>query len=954
MSSPKVRIYELSKVLGTSNKQIMVLLEKEFGLDIKSHSSSIDQDVANALIERFKERMQAKAPATTATSPAKQAAPPASQPPASPSVKPPATTASQRPPQQQPGTYSPQRPQQQAQPPSQRPVSQQQPPSGSQQAAASSRNPVSQNAPSQSHPAQGNRPPAPPAEAKRPFSAPPSAQPSSHASGHAPGHAHGGSSAQSPASSTAANVAKPSPPSFQNPNQPPKQGLQPNTPTGRPPERQAERQGDRQQGDRQAEHHSASRPFSSPSPHTAPSSGAAGSSSAPNRPAPPSRPQQHGGQHSGSGRSTHPHSGQPPSGARTATAVRPKPSRTGTPSPERQAEAMAAKAEAAKLAEKPEMVRIDHPMTITELGKLLHLKETEIIKHLFMKGVMVTINQTLDVDFCKSVAKEFEIQVEEIAKVKNTEDVSTLVEKKDKLDESKYHNLEGRPPVISIMGHVDHGKTSLLDAIRETRHQIVDTEAGGITQSIGAYSVDRNGSRVIFLDTPGHEAFTAMRMRGAKSTDIAILVVAADDGVMPQTLEAISHAKAAGIPIIVAVNKVDKPGADPDRVLVQLSEHGLVSEKWGGDVVTVEVSALQRLGIDDLLEMIALVSELLELKADPTVPGEGVIIESQLDRRKGPTATALVQNGKIRVGDNVLVGSVSGRVRALINDYGERIEEAGPSTPVEILGLEDVPKAGDFFRVIYDDKAFKQLSQDEKVRDREQRLESRARQGVLARGSDAMRQMQEATEQEVHDFNVIVKADTQGAAEAVTSAVQQLSTDLIRVNLIHSGTGEISEADVMLASASQALIVGFNVNEAPNAERIAESERVRILKFDVIYHIQEQLEKLMLGKLSPETKEVMIGRAEIRQLFTAGKSVIAGCMVQEGKLVRNCRSIVTRANKEVYSGPLTGLRRFKDEVKEVSAGYECGLSFDKFNDLQVGDVVTGYITEAQERTSLSS
>lgn len=594
--------------------------------------------------------------------------------------------------------------------------------------------------------------------------------------------------------------------------------------------------------------------------------------------------------------------------------------------------------------EAPKIIAIDSSLTVGELAQVLKVRETEIIKHLFMKGKMVTVNQTLDVDFARDIARELGFEVILPEKKEVTTEVASVIREPQagEADET----LIARPPVVSIMGHVDHGKTSLLDAIRAIRQKIVDTEAGGITQSIGAYTVVKDEQRIVFLDTPGHEAFTAMRMRGAKATDIAILVVAADDGVMPQTIEAINHAKAAGIPIIVAVNKIDKAGADPDRVLMQLSEHGLVGEKWGGDTITVEVSALQKLGIDDLLEMILLVSELQTLKANPTVPAEGVIIEARLDKGKGPVATALVQKGTLRIGDNVFIGSVGGRVRALLSDSGERVNEAGPSTPVEIIGLSEVPRAGDAFRVVTDDKEFRNLVQEAKTQDREQRLNARSARvpGMTGRS---------AAEGQPETLNIIIKADTQGSAEAVLNALSRLSTDEVRVGVLHTGTGDVSEADVMLATASNALIIAFNVRQDGNAMRVAEQEGIRILSHDIIYHVVEDIEKRMLGQLSPEVREVEAGKAEVRQLFTVGKTrVIAGCMVQEGKINRNAKVKVTRNGKEIYTGQIEALKRFKDDVREVAAGYECGISLVKFNDLISGDIITAFATEETERTSL--
>ena len=598
----------------------------------------------------------------------------------------------------------------------------------------------------------------------------------------------------------------------------------------------------------------------------------------------------------------------------------------------------------------PKVATIDEPLDVRELATKLRLRDTELIKHLFMKGMMVTVNQTLDVDFAKGVAKEFDFEVEETTKEKHEGEYSHLDTDSKKLDESKFKNLQSRWPVVSIMGHVDHGKTTLLDSIRESRHNVVDSEAGGITQSIGAYTVEKGDQKIVFLDTPGHEAFTSMRMRGAQATDIAILVVAADDGVMPQTIEAINHAKVAKIPIIIAVNKIDKQDADPDRVLVQLAEYGLSAEKWGGDTLTVEVSALQKLGLDDLLDSILLVSELLELKADSTVPGEGVIVEAQLDKRMGPVATALIQNGTMKVGDNVLIGSVGGRVRALIDDHGSRIQKAGPATPVEILGLDGVPNAGDAFRVIRNDKEFKQALTAEKQKERDQRIGvSRA----VAAGFSGRSEIESDNAVKENQFNLLVKADTQGSLEAVVDVLQRMTNDEVKINIVHSATGDISEADVMLASTAKALIIGFNTKADANGQRLAEQEDVAIKRYDVIYHITEEIEKWVLGQLAPETEEVQTGSAEVRQIFKVGKSgIIAGCMVTSGKLIRNSKAVVMRGGKEIFSGLLNNLKRFKDDVKEVASGYECGISFDKFQDLQEGDIIDVFTTKSLERTSL--
>ncbi len=598
--------------------------------------------------------------------------------------------------------------------------------------------------------------------------------------------------------------------------------------------------------------------------------------------------------------------------------------------------------------ELPKIVTIDGKLTVTQLAELLQTRETEIIKTVFMKGVVVTVNQTLDPEFSKTIARELEFEVLEPEEKDGKAEYSSTeaLEKKGKLDSKKYKNQTKRSPVISIMGHVDHGKTSLLDAIRETRHQIVDTEAGGITQSIGAYTVKKGDEKIVFLDTPGHEAFTAMRMRGAKSTDIAILVVAADDGVMPQTIEAINHAKAAEIPIIIAVNKIDKADADADRVLTQLLEHGLNPEEWGGDTLVSKVSALKKENLDSVLDNILLVSELLDLKADPKVPAEGIIIEAKLDKKQGPLATALVQNGTLNIGDNIMIGPVGGRVRALIDDQGNRIKTAGPSTPVKILGLGSVPNAGDTLKVITNDKAFKQMLSSERDRERANRLERRQ----IMPGLRAPLEGEEIEEQYIH---FIVKADTQGATEAVNDALSALSHDEIKVKIIHSGTGDISEADVMLASASHAIIIAFNVYEDQNAGLAAEKAHVNIRKYDVIYHIAEEVEKIMLGQLSPESIETEIGKAEVRELFTAGKTVIAGSMVTEGKILRNATVRVLRDDKEIHKGNVANIKRFKEDAKEVASGFECGITLHNFNGFESGDTMTFFITEEKARTSES-
>ncbi len=588
---------------------------------------------------------------------------------------------------------------------------------------------------------------------------------------------------------------------------------------------------------------------------------------------------------------------------------------------------------------------VTQAMTISELSEKIQRTPAEIVKFLMLNGVMATLNQLIDVEVIKKICTNFEIEVLEEDLEAYIEEELEKEQKSKALAEVDKKLLKKRAPVVCIMGHVDHGKTTLLDSIRASKHKIVATEVGGITQSIGAYTVYVDEKKVVFLDTPGHEAFTEMRARGAKATDIAILVVAADDGIMPQTIEAINHAKAAEIPIIVAVNKIDKPGANPDKILQQLTEHGLVPEEWGGDTITVKVSALQGIGIDDLLEYILLVADMEELKANPKAEASGVVIEANLDKGKGPVATLLVQNGTLRVGNCIVVGTACGRVRALLSDSGERIQKAEPSTPVEILGLTEVPQAGDYFEVVQNEKEMKSIIDKRKERERDKRIEAtlpaHIRREAVA-GDDAIPQL-----------NLIIKANTHGSAEAVSQAIAQLESNLIKTKIIHVGVGDISEADVMLASASGALILGFTVKEDSNALIAAEKEGVSIKKYDIIYQILEDIEKTMLSLLQPETKEVQLGKAEIRQIFTIGKTTkIAGCYVTEGKIIRSKNAVLIRDGKEIFTGQIDQLKRFKDDVKEVAQGFECGISFAKFNDLQIGDIIQVSTTEEIERTKL--
>ena len=591
---------------------------------------------------------------------------------------------------------------------------------------------------------------------------------------------------------------------------------------------------------------------------------------------------------------------------------------------------------------------VNHAMTISELADKIQKTPAEIVKFLMFQGIMATVNQLIDVDVIKKVCAEYNLEVLEEDLDAYIEEELEKEEKQKALTEVDKKLLKRRAPVVSIMGHVDHGKTTLLDSIRASKHKIVATEVGGITQSIGAYTVyldNDKEKKIVFVDTPGHEAFTEMRARGAKATDIAILVVAADDGIMPQTIEAINHAKAAEVPIIVAVNKIDKPGADPDKILQQLTEHGLVPEAWGGDTITVKVSALQGIGIDELLEYILLVAEIQDLKANPKAEASGVVLEANLDKGKGPVATLLVQNGTLRTGNCIVVGTACGRVRALLSDSGERIQKAEPSTPVEVLGLTEVPNAGDYFEVVKNEKEMKTIVDKRKEKERDKRLDAM----IPAH----MRRESGAPEDDIPHLNLIIKANTHGAAEAVSQAIAQLESKEIVTKIIHVGVGDISEADVMLASASNALILGFTVKEDSNAVVAAEREGVKIKKYDIIYQVLEDIEKTMISLLSPDIKEIETGRAEVRQIFTIGKTTkIAGCYVTEGKINRNDSAAVIRGGVEIYKGTIDQLKRFKDDVKEVAQGFECGISFVKYNDLEIGDIIKFTTTKEIERSAL--
>ena len=585
-------------------------------------------------------------------------------------------------------------------------------------------------------------------------------------------------------------------------------------------------------------------------------------------------------------------------------------------------------AEAAANAD-PVIKYIPESITVKDLAEVLGKKGSDLVMNLMKKGKMLAINATLDFDTAASIAEEYNV-ILELEEEKDIMEEAFGTEEEE--DESK---LDERPPVVVVMGHVDHGKTSLLDAIRHAN--VTKGEAGGITQHIGAYTVQIDGKPITFLDTPGHEAFTAMRMRGAQVTDIAILVVAADDGVMPQTIEAINHAKAAGVEIIVAINKMDKPSANPDRVKQELTEYGLLAEDWGGTTVCVPVSARSKEGIDNLLEMIILTAEMKELKANPNKKARGAIIEAQLDKGRGPVATVLVQSGTLRVGDPVVAGPAYGKIRAMTDDKGRRVKVAGPSTPVEILGLSEVPAAGDTFYVAANEKQARQLAESVIAKNRETLIAQTPQKVSL---DDLFSQIQSGN---MKELGIIVKADVQGSVEAVRQSLEKLTNEEVRVRVIHGGVGAVTESDVLLASASNAIIIGFNVRPEPAAKTFAENEKVDIRLYRVIYNAIEDVQAAMKGMLDPVYEEKVLGHAEVRQTFKAsGVGTIAGSYVKDGKIVRNCQVRIVRDGIVVYEGELESLKRFKDDVKEVALGYECGLVFKKFNDVKEGDWVEAF------------
>jgi len=591
--------------------------------------------------------------------------------------------------------------------------------------------------------------------------------------------------------------------------------------------------------------------------------------------------------------------------------------------------------------DRPELITLRGGLSVHELANLIRVPETEIIKLLFFKGIATNINQTLDVETAKMVAEEFEILVETAEQESEAKKVTEMLSAED------LENLSKRPPVVTIMGHVDHGKTTLLDSIRKTK--VAQGEAGGITQHIGAYhvDVDHDGGKqqIVFLDTPGHEAFTAMRARGTRVTDIAILVVAADDGVRPQTIEAISHAKAAEVPIVVAINKIDKESAQPDRVKQELMEHGLVPEEWGGETIMVPVSAINGENLETLLEMILLVSEVEDLNANPDSLAKGTIIEANLDKARGPVASLLVQNGTLRVGDSVVAGSVFGKVRAMIGDRGDRVKEATPSFAVEVLGLNDVPAAGDEFEVFADEREARSVADSRSDDQRRSRLQ----QAMASRRVTLSSLSAKAQEGDLKELNIILKADVQGSVEAILAALQQMPQNEVQIRVLLGAPGEISETDVDLAAASGAVLIGFNTTLATGARQAADRQGVDVRDYDIIYNLLDDIQGAMEGLLEPELVEEELGEVEVRAVFSVRKGTVAGSYVTSGKVTRNCHIRVHRGSEVVYQGMLDSLKRMKDDVKEVAAGFECGIGVDKFNGWQEGDRIAAYKLVTQRR-----
>jgi translation initiation factor IF-2 len=969
----RVRIYELARQMGLENEEVITAM-RELGYDVKSHSSTIDKTAVGLLIPHINKKKQqqqdkAKPAPTKASSPGKPLSKAIVPPPAPPKVKPRVIGRYQKPgvepaiPAVDPNQVAPAAPVETSAPAEVQPA---EPVAPISQPAASA--PAAQTAPSapaaqNTQPVQATHPASPSAPSSQPAQAAGSAQAEKQAHA-APTPEPAQPVAQTATQAPAAAAVKTPEPAAQAPAAPPAPVERTVSPAVAAQQQHAaamlaattksnEAQAARANASllaQSAQAKAANRSGNGQGqaePATSNRSGDKAKSDSEKSDAAVEPNEKHKEKEDAQprGQAVRPMTPSVPvrvaAPSVRATPPRPPKSHRQTPA-ERHSSKKDEKARpTAAPVDVPKIITLTTNLTVKDLSEKMNAPVEEIIKRMMTKGVFRTVNQMVELEIMKDLAieMEYEVLTEEFA------EIPEVAEAKPELSEEEQAALITRPPVVTIMGHVDHGKTSLLDAIRQTKFLLTDSEAGGITQHIGAYHVevkqkDGPDRQIVFLDTPGHEAFTAMRARGAKATDIAILVVAADDGVMPQTIEAIDHVKAAGVPLVVAVNKIDKAGADPDRVLNQLMEHGVLSDKFGGDTVTCNVSAKKRQGLEELLEMILLVADILDLKANPDKLASGVIIEAEKSRQKGAVVTALVENGTLREGDIIVAGIQSGRVKALSDDHGRRVKAAGPSMPVEVLGLDEVPMAGDKFEVVADLTAAKALLERNRAAygDRKsQHVTLESLHDLLERG-------------EVRDLNVIVKADVQGTAEAIAEQIRKLSGNEVQVRVLRTASGDISENDVNLAASSNAIVIGFNVQPDMNARNVAEVQGVDIRTYSIIYQITDDLEKAIQGLIQPLRQEMQIGTAEIRQIFKFGKNLtIAGCMVTDGKIQRSSIVKIDRGGQIVYEGKLDTLKRFKDDAREVAQGFECGMSFEKFSDLQEGDKVHCYVIQETKR-----
>jgi len=956
-----VRIYKVAELLGTTSQEVLALLKRDHGIELKSASSTIEEVVARSFVERVARQRNIalpggdmfaetphhahgkagarKAPAPKKVEPAKPtvpvlgpprlvktvkpaapaAAPPAAAPAAPPAAPAPAQTAAPPSPPaveapapaavvEEPAAAPPPAPAVEAAPPPPVAVEPEAPAARVQPEpieAPPVEEPPAAAAPAAAAPAETPAPPAPPAAPGR--FVPPTLRLRIEEPGKTPQPARPLTPAKRPPV-TQPRITQPppaQPPAAARQGAAPGASARPAGPATRPPAP------------------GAPRPAYPPPPRPTTPAMIGGPRPLPSQPVRPQQPQQ---ARPGMPAQRPPFGQRPPMG-------QPRPAqRPAGPQTRRERPAPPAQPAAAAPPPISRTITLAEGMTVKDLADKLDVRVKDVLAKLLMKRMMMTINSTLDIDTAREIAREFGADIE----TRSFEEELLEAE----ATEARPEDIQERAPVITVMGHVDHGKTSLLDAIRETR--VAEREAGGITQHIGAYKVDVGGRSVVFLDTPGHEAFTLMRARGAKVTDVVVLVVAADDGVMPQTREAIDHAKAANVPIVVAINKIDKPGANPDNVKRELAELGLVPEDWGGQTVMVPVSAKKRQNLDQLLEMILLSSDILELKANPKRPASGTVLEAKLDRGRGPVATVLVQDGSLSVGDNFIAGPVVGRVRALIDDRGRQVKSAGPATPVEVLGLTSLPQPGDPFQTVTDPAKARQIATFRQAKEKERALGAKGGRLTL----ESLKE--QIAEGGVKELPIIVKADVQGSAEVLADTLTKLSDEKVKIRIIRSGVGAINESDVLLASASNAIIVGFNVRPDRNAQDMAEREQVDIRLHSVIYNVTEEIKKGMEGLLEPTFKEVRLGTAEVREVFKVPKvGSIAGCMVTEGRITRagETTARLLRDNVVIHEGRIASLRRFKDDVSEVKSGFECGIGLERYNDIKVGDVIEVFTME---------